>query len=40
MDLRPRGFWRLLGPLIEREGRNSDQAQFQKVKQILEGQRR
>jgi hypothetical protein len=39
MDLRPRGFWRLLGPLIAREGRKSDQAQFQKVKQILEGQR-
>jgi hypothetical protein len=36
MDLRPRGFWRLLGPLIAREGRKSDQAQFQKVKQILE----
>lgn len=30
MDQRPRGFWRLLGPLIAREGRKSDQAQFQK----------
>ena len=39
MGLRPRGFWRLLGPLIAREGRKGDQAQFQKVKQILEGQR-
>jgi uncharacterized protein YndB with AHSA1/START domain len=38
MDLRPRGLWRLLSPLIAREGRKSDQAQFQKVKQILEGQ--
>jgi uncharacterized protein YndB with AHSA1/START domain len=36
MDLRPTGFWRLLGPLLAREGRTSDQAQFQKVKQILE----
>lgn len=39
MDLRPRGFWRLLGPLIAREGKKTDQAQFEKVKQILEGQR-
>jgi hypothetical protein len=39
MDLRPRGFWRLLGPLIAREGKKSDRAQFQKVKQILEGRR-
>jgi hypothetical protein len=38
MDLRPRGSWRLLGPLVAREGKKSDQAQFQKVKQILESQ--
>jgi hypothetical protein len=40
MDLRPRGFWRLLGPLIAWEGKRSDRAQFQKVKQILEGRPR
>lgn len=39
MDLRTRGFWRLLGPLLAREGRKSDQAQFQKVKRILEDRR-
>jgi carbon monoxide dehydrogenase subunit G len=39
MNLRPRGFWRLLGPLLAREGKKSDQAQFRKVKHILEGRR-
>jgi uncharacterized protein YndB with AHSA1/START domain len=35
-DLRPRGFWRLLSPLMVREGQKTDQAQFEKVKHILE----
>jgi uncharacterized protein YndB with AHSA1/START domain len=36
MDLRPRGFWRLLGPVMAREGKKTDQVQFNKVKEILE----
>jgi uncharacterized protein YndB with AHSA1/START domain len=36
-DLRPRGLWRLLTPLMAAEARKSDAAQFQKVKAILEG---
>jgi uncharacterized protein YndB with AHSA1/START domain len=36
-ELRPRGLWRLLGPLMAWEGKKADQAQFQKVKEILEG---
>jgi uncharacterized protein YndB with AHSA1/START domain len=36
MDLRPRGFWRLLGPLLAREGKKTDRAQFEQVKRILE----
>jgi uncharacterized protein YndB with AHSA1/START domain len=35
-DFRPRGFWRLLAPLMVREAKKTDQAQFEKVKQILE----
>lgn len=36
-ELRPRGFWRLLAPVMAREARKTDAAQFRKVKQILEG---
>jgi carbon monoxide dehydrogenase subunit G len=36
-DLRPQGLWRLLGPVMAREARKADQAQFNKVKEILEG---
>jgi uncharacterized protein YndB with AHSA1/START domain len=35
-DLRPRGVWRLLSPVMAREGKKTDQAQFEKVKNILE----
>ena len=36
MDLRPRGFWRLLGPVMAWEGKKTDKVQFNKVKEILE----
>ena len=36
-DLRPRGVWRLLAPLMAAEARKTDRTQFQKVKGILEG---
>jgi uncharacterized protein YndB with AHSA1/START domain len=35
-DLHPRGWWRLLAPIIAREARKADQVQFAKVKAILE----
>jgi len=35
-DLRPKGWWRLLAPVIAREGRRSDETQFRKAKEILE----
>jgi hypothetical protein len=35
--LRPKGLWRLLGPVMAMEGRKTDRLQFQKVKEILEG---
>jgi hypothetical protein len=35
-ELRPRGLWRLLEPMIAREARSVDEAQFAKVKEILE----
>jgi hypothetical protein len=35
-DLRPRGLWRLLTPVIAREAGKADEVQFQKVKSILE----
>lgn len=35
-DLRPKGWWRLLTPVIAREGRRSDETQFRKAKEILE----
>jgi uncharacterized protein YndB with AHSA1/START domain len=35
-ELRPRGLWRLLVPIMVREARNADRVQFQKVKEILE----
>ena len=35
-ELRPRGLWRLLTPLIAREAKSADRAQFAKVKVILE----
>lgn len=35
--LKPSGWWRLLTPMIAAEGRKVDQAQFAKVKSILEG---
>jgi uncharacterized protein YndB with AHSA1/START domain len=34
--LRPRGFWRLLVPIMVREARKTDEVQFRKVKEILE----
>jgi uncharacterized protein YndB with AHSA1/START domain len=38
-DLRPRGWWRLLAPLMVKEARKADQVQFPKVKEILEARR-
>jgi hypothetical protein len=38
-DLRPRGLWRLLAPVMAVEARRSDAAQFQKAKEILEARR-
>lgn len=35
-ELRPRGFWRLLVPIMLKEARKADRIQFQKVKEILE----
>jgi uncharacterized protein YndB with AHSA1/START domain len=35
-ELRPRGLWRLLTPLMVKEARKTDQVQFEKVKEILE----
>jgi hypothetical protein len=35
-DLRPRGFWRLVAPVMVWEARKTDQVQFEKVKGILE----
>ena len=35
-ELRPRGLWRLLAPVMTAEARRSDATQFQKVKEILE----
>jgi uncharacterized protein YndB with AHSA1/START domain len=35
-DLRLRGLWRLLAPVIAAEARHVDAAQFQKAKEILE----
>ena len=35
-DLHPRGWWRLLAPVLAWEGRKADQVQFAKVKAILE----
>jgi hypothetical protein len=35
-DLRLRGWWRLLAPVIAREARKADEVQFGKVKAILE----
>ena len=35
-DLRPRGLWKLLAPLMVREAGKADQVQFEKVKTILE----
>ena len=35
-DLHPRGWWRLLGPVMAWEGRKADRVQFAKVKAILE----
>lgn len=39
VDLRPRGLWRLLAPLMAREAKKTDKAQFEKVKRILEERR-
>jgi hypothetical protein len=36
VELRPRGLWKLLTPLLAVEARKADAAQFQKVKAILE----
>ena len=36
-QLRPRGFWRLLAPVLAWEGKKTDEIQFNKVKAILEG---
>lgn len=36
-DLKPSGWWRFLTPMIAAEGRKADEAQFAKVKAILEG---
>lgn len=36
-ELRPRGLWKLLGPVMVREARRTDVVQFGKVKAILEG---
>ena len=36
-QLRPRGIWRLLGPLMAREAKKADAVQFEKVRAILEG---
>jgi carbon monoxide dehydrogenase subunit G len=36
-DLHPRGVWRVLAPLLSREGRRTDREQFQRVREILEG---
>jgi uncharacterized protein YndB with AHSA1/START domain len=35
-ELRPRGLWRLLTPLMAAEARKADTVQFKKIKQILE----
>ena len=35
-DLRLRGWWRLLGPIIAKEARKADEIQFDKAKAILE----
>jgi len=35
-DLRPRGWWRLLAPIMAKEARKADEVQFAKVKAILE----
>lgn len=35
-DLHPRGWWRLLTPMMAREAGKADEIQFQKVKAILE----
>jgi hypothetical protein len=35
-ELRPRGLWRLLTPVIAREAGSADKVQFAKVKEILE----
>ena len=36
-DLMPRGWWRLLSPVLSLEGKKADRVQFEKVKAILEG---
>jgi uncharacterized protein YndB with AHSA1/START domain len=36
MTMKPTGWWRLLAPLMAREGAKTDRAQFEKVKRILE----
>lgn len=38
-DLHPRGWWRLLTPMMTREAGKADEIQFQKVKAILEARR-
>jgi uncharacterized protein YndB with AHSA1/START domain len=35
-DLRPRGLWRLLTPMLARESRHNDEVQFARAKEILE----
>jgi uncharacterized protein YndB with AHSA1/START domain len=35
--MKPTGFWRLLSPMMAREGAKTDEAQFAKAKRILEG---
>ena len=35
-ELRPRGLWRMLAPLMAAEAKKIDAVQFQKVKEILE----
>jgi uncharacterized protein YndB with AHSA1/START domain len=39
-DLHPKGWWRLLMPMMVREARKADEIQFQKVKTILEARRK
>lgn len=35
-ELRPRGLWRILAPVMAAEAKKADAVQFQKVKEILE----